>query len=183
MYKERGGICKIIAATLMLVLSQCFSYAQPKSLGASFSLSGIALSYEHTLSDRESFVEISAKSEISGILTSEHVDTGLSGSVTWNVPIKKWKSLNGNRISFFAGPGVICGYGMDIKTSYGPFFGLKGRVGLECAFDRKVVISAAMSPAIGAHMEIRQDKHVTMKFYKKGLIYGVLPEIGIKYRF
>lgn len=183
MYKEKESICKKLAATLILVLSQSVSYAQPKSLGASFSFSGLALCYEHTLSGSESFIEVSAKAETSGFIIQGYPGAGLSGAISWNFPIKEWKSLNNNRILLFAGPGFICGYGLDTDASYGTFLGLEGRVGVECSFDRNIAISAVMSPVIGSHLEIRQDNHVMMKYYRRGLIYGMLPEIGIKYRF
>ena len=183
MYKDRGSILRLIFVVMTTCLMSHISIsAQPKSLGATFSFTGIALSYEHGLNKTGSFIEASIKAETSEIFLYRTVSPGISGSITWNFPIKEWTSDEGNKLTFFAGPGLTIGCANDYNLPYGAFFGLKGRVGVECNFARNVVISACFSPVIGSHIVFYSD-HLTMRHYKNGLMYSLIPEIGIKYRF
>ncbi len=181
---KKGRLCIYVLAVLIFLSSlSTFSYAQPKALGATLSYSGAAISYEHLLQDNEkSFIELSLKAEC-GEFTSERAShPGVSASLTWNSILKQWKSTEGNTISIFAGPGVVVGYGNDYKTAEGMFLGIKGRAGVECEFSRNVIIAASISPIIGSHV-IYNHGLMSMKYYKNGLIYSLVPEIGIKYRF
>ena len=96
--------------------------------------------------------------------------------------MKRWTTRNGNSFNAFAGPGVIIGYAHDFLKDQGYLFGLKGRVGVECRFDRNVSISACITPVIGSHAMLRED-YIEMRYYRNGLISTALPEIGIKYAF
>ena len=102
--------------------------------------------------------------------------------VVWNILIRQWTSSEGNALRFFAGPGVAAGYTTEYKSVDGIFFGLKGRMGCECEFKRNMLISMSISPIIGSHVTMPQGD-LSMKYYKNGLIYSLVPEIGIKYRF
>ena len=64
----------------------------------------------------------------------------------------------------------------------GYFFGLKGRIGAECGFNRNISLSVTLNPVFGSHL-ILMEEHIEMKYYKNGLINTILPEIGIKYTF
>lgn len=182
MCKRNGFILGLLAATFFLTMSSSVSYARPKSLGATFSFTGFALSYEHELERYNSFIEASLKAETSELFLYRADLPGVSGTVTWNIQVKEWLSAEGNRLTFFAGPGIIAGYGYDYKMPQGVFFGLKGRIGIECNFYRNVVISAFVSPVIGSHVEMYND-HLMMRYYRQGIAYALVPEIGIKYRF
>lgn len=182
MFKERGFILGLVTATLLLAMPLSRLYGQSKSFGATFSFSGFALSYEHDLKRYNSFVEASLKAETAELFLYRTVFPGISGSVTWNIPLKDWISSDGNRIVFFAGPGLVAGYGQDYKMPPGVFFGLKGRVGLECNFSRRVVISAFLSPILGSHIEYHSE-HIIMRTYRNGIIWALSPEVGVKYRF
>ena len=183
MSKDSGSILKLLLVVVSaLFMSQAISSAQQKSLGATFSFTGFAVSYEHELSKTGSFIEVSVKAETSEIFLYRTVVPGISGSITWNFPLKEWESAEGNKLTCFAGPGLTIGCGNDYNLPYGAFFGLKGRIGVECNFTRNVVISACLSPIIGSHIVFYKD-HLTMRPYKNGLIYSLLPEIGIKYIF
>jgi hypothetical protein len=107
---------------------------------------------------------------------------GASASLIWNMVFAEKSSSLGNRISFFAGPGIMVGYVTDMNDIAGGAFGLKGRVGVECSFKRKVTLSASLSPILGCHIT-SQNAEVKMKLYKSGLIQAIIPEIGIKYTF
>ena len=165
-----------------LIVSYTALNAQPKSVGATFSFTGIAFSYEHELNGKGSFIEASVKAETSEVFLYRTNLPGVSGSITWNFPIKEWQSDEGNKLTFFAGPGLTAGCGKDYNLPHGVFFGMKGRIGVECNFARNVVISASFSPVIGSHIVFYSD-HLTMRSYKNGLIYSVIPDFGIKYRF
>lgn len=183
MSKDRGSILRLLFVVMSAFLvPHTATSAQPKSFGATFSFTGFALSYEHQLSDMGSFIETSLKAEMSEVFLYRTGTPGISGSVTWNFPLKEWKSNEGNMMTLIAGPGLAVGYSNDYKLPHGAFFGLKGKIGIECNFARNVVISACFSPVIGSHILFYRD-HLTMRHYRNGLIYSLVPDIGIKYRF
>lgn len=155
--------------------------AQPKSVGTSFSFSGISLSYEHRISD-ECFAQFSLKSEMGEYLLDRAEKPGCSGSFTWNMILASKESRNGNRIDFFAGPGLTAGKSHDFKKPEGYFFGLTCRCGFECTFSRNMIVSASLAPTIGSHLEILSDS-IRMTYFANGLFNGIMPEIGIRYCF
>ena len=160
---------------------QCSLSARPKSAGAAFCLSGISLSYEHE-TDKYNFLDFSIKTELADLYFGKGDRAGYSLSFTWNNVVKEWKSDNGERMRFYIGPGAAIGYGKDLKTDYGLFFGLKGRVGYECLFERGVCLSVGIAPVFGQHVT-KSDEAIVMRGYRNGLIYGLTPEIGIRYSF
>ena len=178
-------ISNIITRLCTVIIMGCtfssHAYAQPKSMGTSYSFSGMALSYEHYLSN-DSFAEISLKGETGEMFMGRTEIPGVSASFTWNMKIYDWTSRNGNTVSIFAGPGLTAGWCEDLKKPSGGFIGLKGRVGGECSFNRKVIISVSVSPVIGTHAVLLEDS-IRMTYYRNGLLGAVIPEIGIKYRF
>ena len=174
-------ITRVCTVIIMGCTSVSYAYAQPKSLGTSYSFSGMALSYEHYLTN-DSFAEISLKGETGEMFMGRTEIPGVSASFTWNMKIYDWTSRNGNTVSIFAGPGLTAGWGEDLKKPSGGFIGLKGRVGGECSFNRKVIISVSISPVIGTHAVLLEDS-IRMTYYRNGLLGAVIPEIGIKYRF
>ena len=177
---KNNSIKAILAG--MAVCLVTLAYSQPKSAGATFSYTGLGLCYEHDFSEHDSFMEIQLKTELPEYLEGRKGYPGISASVVWNIIIKEWKSSEGNTLRFFAGPGAIAGYGADFKKPDGVFYGLKGRVGGECLFSRNVQISVSLSPIVGSHIH-RHGEHFSMKHYRNGVIYGLVPEIGIKYSF
>lgn len=174
-------ITRVCTVIIMGCTSVSYAYAQPKSLGTSYSFSGMALSYEHYLTN-DSFAEISLKGETGEMFMGRTEIPGVSASFTWNMKIYDWTSRNGNTVSIFAGPGLTTGWGEDLRKQSGGFIGLKGRVGGECSFNRKVIISVSVSPVIGTHAALLEDS-IRMTYYRNGLLGAVIPEIGIKYRF
>lgn len=175
----KGFILRTAALVSAIVLSHA-AQGQSKAIGANFSFTGIGISYEHYLEDK--FIEVSLKSETSEMFLYRNDVPGFSAGVTWNFILKEWISYNGNRMSFFAGPGVTAGYACDFNSIGGVFCGLKGRAGIECSFSRNIILSASITPIIGAHLK-NDALYMTMKPYWNGLIYTLLPEIGIKYGF
>ncbi len=163
----------------ILFLSE--SNAQKKSVGSSFSYSGAGLIYEHRM-DGKSFAEFQLRFETSAIYANVSKLPGLTASFVWNMVFAEAELLDGNIISFFAGPGVIAGFTDDVKRRKGFMFGLKGRVGCECTYSRNVTVSFSISPALGLHLD-RRNEAFSMVMYKTGLAYGIMPEVGIKYAF
>jgi len=173
---------KLIVITIMSFVIQLTTDAQSKSLGAVFSFTGLALEYEHYFGTDNSFIGVSLKAEMPETFIGRKEFPGVSSSFVWNISIKEWPSSEGNTIRFFAGPGISIGYVPDFKSGYGVFIGLKGRVGLECDFIRDATISLSMSPVVGSHV-IFDGNSSSMKFYRNGLLYTIVPEVGIKHRF
>ena len=157
------------------------SVAQPKAIGTTYSLSGLGVMYEHNVG-KGCFVDADLRVEMGEVFRNVTHTPGISASLSCNVILKEWKSHNGNMICAFAGPGVTAGIASDLHKDRGYFFGLKGRAGIECRFDRGVAISACLSPVVGSHLVIR-DEYLEMTYYRNGLVNAVLPEIGIKYTF
>ena len=171
--------------TIFIFIVACaamsYGHAQPKSLGTTFSFSGVGLTYEHYLNE-ESYINADIKAEMLSYFIDRNDRPGISASASCNFIVKRWTTRNGNSIHAFAGPGVIVGYAHDYIKDRGYLFGLKGRIGVECRFDRNVSISACVTPILGSHAILRDD-YIEMKYYRSGMISTILPEIGIKYAF
>lgn len=165
---------------LALLLSADAARAQSRALGASFSYSGIGITYEHDM-DSQSFIDMQLRAETSSLFTYGS-RPGISASFSWNMIFSSIDSKNGNIVRFYAGPGLAIGSAEDIKGVGGKFFGLKGRVGCECAFSRKVAISFSLSPVLGAHIKSEEGTMIMLPF-KMGMLYGIMPEVGIKHVF
>lgn len=156
--------------------------AQPKSVGVNWCYSGIGLAYEHTVDGRGNFVEICLKAETGEMFNGREEWPGASASFTWNMVLKEWTSHDGERVRLYAGPGLAAGFGQDYRMQKGALFGLKGKVGVECLFKRGVTVSASIAPVFGQHI-VRLEESIGTMFYRNGLIYGLVPEIGIRYSF
>ena len=175
--------CLRVISALMLLSAATLgdSYAQPKAVSSLWSFNGIGLGYEHMM-DEKSFIQADLRAELTEVFINRKGKAGATASFTWNIVFTERTSPNGFTVRYYAGPGAIAGMANDYKTSHGVLFGFKGRVGTECTFDRNITISAAIAPVIGMHTSLKNDV-LNMRFYRNGLIYGFLPEIGIKYAF
>ena len=169
----------VIAA---FVLHGAHAFAQPKSLGVSFSYTGISISYEMYSNRPDSFIDIVLKSENSEFYSGRFRHPGISASTSFNYYLKAWTYDETNSVKLFAGPGLTIGYCPDYKTVEGIMFGLKGKLGVECTFERDVQITASIAPIVGSHI-VLDERSAEMKYYRNGFQYGFIPEIGIKYRF
>ncbi len=166
---------------LSCALFQDVLNAQPKSVGSTFSYAGTALVYEHHTDD-DSFAEIQLRMETAAVFTNRRFEPGITASFTWNTVFAEIKSRDGNEVVFFGGPGAIAGFAEDIGSRRGFMFGLKGRIGGECRFSRNIAVSLSISPVIGLHLGY-QEGILNMLLYKTGLLYGIMPEVGVKYAF
>ena len=175
---------------LVITLTMAFlsdSFAQERSIGTSWSFSGIGLTFDQQIKET-AFVHFGAQLEMSETFLGRARVPGASLSFTWNDIIGSTTSRNGNRICFFTGAGAAAGYCKDFRVRrkeqirYGSFFGLKGRAGVRIEYDRKVNITVAIAPVLGMHLYIK-DETLMMRYYRYGLLQTLMPELTISYRF
>ena len=172
----------ILCILMMSALLLDEIHAQNFSFGATFSYVGTGLEYSHDV-DEEHFVQYQLRAETTTLFWSSRDKAGISASAFWNTVIKEIKSRNDNRIRFYVGPGVSIGYSSDIRNiPHGIFLGLKGKIGAECEFDRGITLSASLSPMLGGHFTAKEGM-ISMRLYRTGLYYSILPEVGIRYNF
>ena len=177
-------ILLVITLTTAFLSETC---AQERSIGTSWSFSGIGLAYDHQVKET-TFVHVGAQLEMTETFIGRARVPGGSVSVTWNDILGSTTSRNGNRINFFAGAGAAAGYCKDFRVKRkeqvrsGSFFGLKGRAGVRIEYDRNINITAAIAPVLGMHL-YRKEETVMMRYYRYGLLQTLMPELTISYRF
>lgn len=172
---------KILISVLAFLVSHGESFAQRNSIGTSWSLSGIGITYERDMVD-DSFAQFSIQSELGETFTGRGTRPGVSAAFTWNIIFAQMESRNGVPVRFYAGPGFAAGISQDFMGPQGLFFGLKGRVGMQCLFARKINVSLSLAPILGIHIS-EVDEYILTRAYRNGLIQVIIPEIGISYRF
>lgn len=175
----------LILAAFLSFLTQ--AEAQENALGTSWSLTGIGLSYEHFINDI-TFIGAGIKLESGEVYVGRHNRPGGSVSFTWNTILSSWKSSEGNKISFFAGPGATIGYCKDLEINReennkeGIFFGMQGKAGISIEYPRNICIKICVAPVLGMHLT-KGNEYNMMRYYRYGLLQTILPEITISYRF
>lgn len=170
-----------IISAILLFTTLISGNAQTKAISTVWSLNGIGLGYE-VYSGENSFLQLDMKTEISEIVTKRSWTPGAILSFTWNMYFAEITTRYGDTVKFFAGPGAALGWSPDLKSPTGAIFGVKGRIGAECIFDRHVSISVSIAPIFGMHLSADRSG-MNMQTYRNGILYGVMPEIGIKYAF
>ncbi len=176
----------------ILILTAFLSFlgqaeAQDNAFGTSWSLTGIGFSYERSINER-TFVHTGIRLESGEVFIGRHTRPGGSVSFTWNTILSSWESSEGNRISFFAGPGATIGYCKDLEINReennqeGTFFGMQGRAGIAIEYPRNISIKICVAPVLGMHLT-KGDEYNMMRYYRYGLLQTILPEINISYRF
>lgn len=177
---RRLRIYAMFAVTCML--ASISVYAQPKAISTIWSLNGIGIGYEHNI-DGNSFIQIEMKTETAELFINSRYEAGATLAFTWNMIFGSMLSKHGNTVNFYAGPGAVIGWAGDSKTPSGGLFGVKGKIGVECVYARRISVSASLSPSLAMHLSVNEDNEFNMKTFRNGLTYGLLPEIGIKYCF
>ncbi len=157
------------------------SYAQTRSFGATFSYAGIGAEYSLDI-DKENFAEFQLRIDTIETFRISSAMPGISASAFWNIVFARFESHNGNPVRFYAGPGISLGYAADLFSPHGLDFGVKGRVGGECAFPRGISVAMSISPMVGGHFGI-VDGMLNMRLYKNGLLQALMPEVSIRHRF
>lgn len=174
-------LCIITAVLLATAAGTGCMDARPKAVSSIWSLSSIGIGYEYTMDER-SFGQVEMCTEMSDMFFGRGGITGVAASFTWNMIFAKAESRNGNTVSFYSGPGAVLGWSKDLGGTSGGIFGLKGRIGAECVFERKIAVSIGFAPILGMHVSAKDDI-MSMRLYRNGLMYSLSPEIGIKYAF
>lgn len=175
----------LIIAMIILLLGK--AYAQERSIGSSWSFSGMGVSYEHPMK-QDTFLHVGAQVEMAEMFLGRTTKAGGSFSFTYNDVLRRMTSRNGNNICIFAGAGAALGYSKDCRlrrtqpTYHGCFFGLKGRAGIRIEYNRKINITAAVAPVLGMHLSVK-DETVMMRYYRYGLLQTLMPELTVGYRF
>ena len=177
MRKTAAILCFIIVNTLFLSVLN----AQNKGIGATFSYAGIGAEYAFDI-DKANFAEFQLRMDTMEIYRTSSAFPGISASAFWNMIFARFESRNGNPVRFYAGPGISIGYTGDSGRHHGLVFGVKGRIGGECAFPRGISVAISISPMIGGHFGIR-DNMVNMRLYRNGLIQSIMPEVSIRHKF
>lgn len=170
----------ILAIVIMMTTSHEL-LAQPKAVSSLWSICGIGLGYEHATSE-DVFIQLDFKTETSEIFLNRRLSLEATASFTWNKIFARTTSAYGTQIRYFAGPGVAGGLAKDMKAGKGIVFGLKGRVGTELLFKRKIGLSISLAPVIGMHISAKEGS-ANLRLYRNGLLYGAIPEISLKYSF
>ena len=171
----------ITAVSILFFVSSGSSQSRPKAISTIWSLNGIGIGYEHVI-DEKSFIQSDLRAEMTEVFINRKGKAGATASFTWNMVFSHFSSGNGNLINLYAGPGAITGIANDRGAGYGGVFGFKGRIGAECTFNRHITLSMCIAPTLGMHL-CRRNGSINMRLYRNGLIYGILPELGIKYAF
>lgn len=171
---------------MLLAVSFVHVGAQSRSLGSTWSFSGIGLAYEH-ITDNQMIIHAGVQMELAENFIGRRGRPGVSCSVTWSSIIAQTESRNGNTVLFHAGTGIMTGWCKDYIVNnepdpYGIAFGLQGRLGTTIIYDRNINISISILPVIGIHLT-KSDETMNMKYYRYGLLRTIMPEIGIQYRF
>lgn len=174
----------LVAAIWALTLGNI--NAQGRSVGTTWSFSGVGVAYEH-INRNDVLVHVGAQLEAAESFLGRGGLPGASFSITWSNIFARTESVNGNEVLFYAGTGVMTGYCKDMSyinepDPYGIVFGLQGRLGTTIIYDRKINISICIAPVIGMHLT-HTDDTMNMMYYKYGLIRTIMPEIGLQYRF
>ena len=165
----------------MTIASYNTAHAQGNAIGTSWSFAGMGLTFERNVSE-EAFTLVSIHAEMTEAFMGRATHPGLSAAFTWNLVFAEIESRNGTPVRFYAGPGLVAGISQDIKTPPGLFFGLKGRLGMQCIFDRRINISVALAPVLGIYVS-KEDEYINARAYRHGLLRAFMPEVGISYRF
>ena len=175
-------ITNILLFTLFAAFLCCMeSHAQSKAVTSSWSYNGIGIGYEQKI-DEKKFIQVDLRSELAELFYTRNAPIGASASFTLNMIFAQHPSRHGNKIIYFAGPGATIGWSKDTGSTSGFFFGLKGRIGVQCVFERGLALSVSAAPVLGMH-ESAMKNSTNMRLYRNGLIYGMFPEVGIKYLF
>lgn len=177
----KSTIKTVLVIMLMTIVSQREGYAQRNTVGTSWSLSGIGITYERNTSE-DTFAQVAIQADLGETFFGRAACPGVRGSFTWNIVFAQVETTNKNPVRFFAGPGLAAGICKDLNGPDGVIFGLKGKVGLDCQFARSVNLSVSLVPTLGLHVS-KADGNVIICAYKYGLLQTILPEIGISYRF
>ena len=169
-------------AVSILLMTDAGVVAQNRSVGGNFAYNEFSAMLRMPLEEKQS-VRISANLDMSGVIPGDYLFPGVSANVAYLYEFAGITFPSGESMGFLAGPGAGVGYVRDTSGAYGAIVSLTGCIGFEYVFMVPVSISLTLEPCIGLHLSRDRFGYLSMGFYKAGLIYSLLPHLGIKYRF
>ena len=152
---------KIILVAAMVLGFAAAAVAQPRAIGVRLG-NGAEVSYQHTLGG-ENFLEVDGGL---GLGFDGIFNVGATGIYNFMIAQPQWTSQG--TWGFYAGPGVGVGLGLG-ETNYFTL-AVAGMVGLEYTFDFPLQLSLDVRPQIGIG-------------FGNGLHWGVMPALGVRYKF
>ena len=152
---------KIILVAAIVLGFAAAAAAQPRAIGVRLGNGG-EVSYQHTLGG-ENFLEVDGGL---GLGFDGTFNVGATGIYNFMIAQPQWTSQG--TWGFYAGPGVGVGLGLG-ETNYFTL-AVAGMVGLEYTFDFPLQLSLDVRPQIGFG-------------FGHGLHWGVMPALGVRYRF
>lgn len=174
----RGKLCII-----MLLSGCCAVSAQDRMIGGTFSFNEFALGFSSQISEKARYA-VDANLDMTGIVLGEYDAPGFSVDFTYQFIIGRKKFPDGEVLSGFAGPGFSAGYVRGTDGKYGLLAGLCGIVGMEYSFRVPVSLSLSVNPVLGLTVNRPAPNSLyRMELYRYGLLYSLVPHLGIKYRF
>ena len=152
---------KIILVAAMVLGFAAAAVAQPRAIGVRIGNGG-EVSYQHTLG--ENFLEVDGGLGLGFDGTFNVCATGI-----YNFMIAQPQWTSQGEWGFYAGPGVAVGLGLGEASYFS--LAVAGMVGLEYTFNFPLQLSLDVRPQIG------------LGFGGHGLHWGLMPALGVRYKF
>ena len=150
----------ILVAALVLGFAVAAS-AQPRAIGVRIGNGG-EISYQHQLG--RNFLEVDGGL---GLGFDGTFNVGATGIYNFMIAQPQWTSQG--EWGFYAGPGVAVGLGLGEASYFS--LAVAGMVGLEYTFNFPLQLSLDVRPQIG------------LGFGGHGLHWGLMPALGVRYKF
>lgn len=127
--------------------------------------------------------ELNVNLDMADVISGRECYPGFSIDGCYNFTFAAATFGNGEKIRGYAGPGVSLGYVRDIDGKHCLIAGMCGNIGVEYLFNVPVSLSLSLNPTLSMAVKRNENGFLTMGAYKNGLIYSILPHIGIRYHF
>lgn len=151
---------KIILVAAMVLGFAAAAVAQPRAIGVRIGNGG-EVSYQHSLG--ENFLEVDGGL---GLGFDGTFNVGATGIYNFMIAQPQWTSQG--TWGFYAGPGVGVGLGLGEANYF--TLAVAGMVGLEYNFEFPLQLSLDVRPQIGIG-------------FGNGLHWGLMPALGVRYKF
>jgi hypothetical protein len=184
---------KILSAAILLIATCTMVMAQPRAIGGRFPLTGVGVSYQHQIGEKNMI-----QADIDGNLWWGTL--GIQGTVTYNwlIPLV---SVNAGNLNLY--PGVGIGGGIEWWNDYIYFFqpgrhnytwrnrgflGVAGMIGIEWNFNKiPLQLSFEYRPLIGVDFSklseyYNNPEKIYTSFYTNGLWTKAFA-ISVRYKF
>lgn len=184
--------------TLTIIIAGISAYAQPRSMGIRFGLTGFEADYQHEMKKNQ-FLEGNLGLDYSLLAEGQ---PGIKVSAVYNFIWARPAWTEKGSWILYAGPGASMGYVYDEahitigKNVYpysddGFMLGICAQVGVEYSFSFPLQLSVDLRPTVGMHVSGRHSMTIAgEKFQSKPQVglydtgfLGFCPSISIRYRF